>query len=204
MGKGPMDQIKEEEFRAIVCEIWKRISLLGRWTGSGAWGSEYAEDEDLMRRLGDIFWRKKNSFAINPTKYSDELWYSTLFLAQKSATNRGHGEALIAFWKNSSSDYHLQHNVGIILLLETPCPLVGPLVTFFTPHLKGLLYFSNLANSISPKLQGVFLSAWHNQHLHWCVGHTAWAPVGREGRSQAGPKGHQLEGGALRAPKLLV
>ena len=50
-----------------------------------------------------------------------------------------------------------------ILLLETPCSLVGPLVrwlvTFFTPHLKGLLYFSNLANSISPKLQGVFLSA---------------------------------------------
>ena len=117
MGKGPMDQIEEKEFRAVVCEIWKRISLLGRWTGSGAWGSEYAEDEELMRRLGDIFWRKKNSFAINPTKYSDELWYSTLFLAQKSATNRGHGEALIAFWKNSSSDYHLQHNVGIIILI---------------------------------------------------------------------------------------
>ena len=30
------------------------------------------------------------------------------------------------------------------------------------------------------------------------VGHTAWAPEGREGRSQAGPKGHKLE------PKLLV
>ena len=33
------------------------------------------------------------------------------------------------------------------------------------------------------------------------VGHTAWAPEGREGRSQAGPKGRQLEksgpGGAL-------
>ena len=55
MGKGPMDKIEEEEFRAIVCEIWKRISLLGRWTGSGAWGSEYAEDEELMRRLGEIF-----------------------------------------------------------------------------------------------------------------------------------------------------
>ena len=55
MGKGPMDKIEEEEFRAIVCEIWKRISLLGRWTGSGAWGSEFAEDEELMRRLGEIF-----------------------------------------------------------------------------------------------------------------------------------------------------
>ena len=37
-----------------------------------------------------------------------------------------------------------------------------------------------------------------------CVGHTAWAPEGREGRSQGGPKGHRLEVGARRAPKLLV
>ena len=36
------------------------------------------------------------------------------------------------------------------------------------------------------------------------VGHTAWAPVGREGRSQAGPKGRKLEVGARRAPRLLV
>ena len=40
--------------------------------------------------------------------------------------------------------------------------------------------------------------------LHWCMGHTAWAPDGREGRSQAGPKGRQLEVGARRAPRLLV
>ena len=26
----------------------------GRWTGTGAWGSEFSEDEELMRRLGDI------------------------------------------------------------------------------------------------------------------------------------------------------
>ena len=32
----------------------------------------------------------------------------------------------------------------------------------------------------------------------------AFAPEGREGRSQAGPKGHQLEIGARRAPKLPV
>ena len=36
--------------------------------------------------------------------------------------------------------------------------------------------------------------------LHCCVGHTAWAPEGREGRSQAGPKGRQIEVGARRAP----
>ena len=36
------------------------------------------------------------------------------------------------------------------------------------------------------------------------VGHTAWVPEGREGRSQAGPKGRKLEVGAQRAPKLLV
>ena len=28
----------------------------------------------------------------------------------------------------------------------------------------------------------------------------AWAPEGHEGRTQAGPKGHQLEAGARRAP----
>ena len=36
------------------------------------------------------------------------------------------------------------------------------------------------------------------------MGHTASAPKGREGRSQAGPKGYELEVGAQRAPKLLV
>ena len=36
------------------------------------------------------------------------------------------------------------------------------------------------------------------------VGHTAWAPGGGEGRSQAGPKGRQLEVGPRRGPRLLV
>ena len=36
------------------------------------------------------------------------------------------------------------------------------------------------------------------------MGHTVWALEGREGRSQAGPKGRQLEVGAQRAPRLLV
>ena len=30
------------------------------------------------------------------------------------------------------------------------------------------------------------------------MGHTAWAPEGREGCYQAGPKGRNLEGGARR------
>ena len=54
MGKGPLDLVNEKEFRAVVCEVFLRISLLGRWTGVGAWGSEFAEDEELMRRLGDM------------------------------------------------------------------------------------------------------------------------------------------------------
>ena len=29
----------------------------------------------------------------------------------------------------------------------------------------------------------------HYPIMHWCMGHTAWAPEGREGRYQAGPKG---------------
>ena len=42
------------------------------------------------------------------------------------------------------------------------------------------------------------------QWLHRYMGHTAWAPEGREGRSQRGPKGRKLEVGSRRAPKLLV
>ena len=40
--------------------------------------------------------------------------------------------------------------------------------------------------------------------MQCCVGHTAWAPEGREGKSQAGPKVRQLEVRAQRAPRLLV
>ena len=40
--------------------------------------------------------------------------------------------------------------------------------------------------------------------LHCCVGHTASAPEGREGRYQAGPKGRSLKIGARRVPRLLV
>ena len=54
MGKGPLDLVNEQEFRSVVCEIFLRISLLGRWTGGGVWGSQFAEDEELMRRLGDL------------------------------------------------------------------------------------------------------------------------------------------------------
>ena len=45
----------------------------------------------------------------------DELWYSTLFLAQKESTNRGHGEALVSYWSNSLGDYQLNHNVSLPL-----------------------------------------------------------------------------------------
>ena len=40
-----------------------------------------------------------------------------------------------------------------------------------------------------------------NYLMHQCVGHTT---EGRKGRSQAGPKGRQLEVGVQQAPRLLV
>ena len=44
--------------------------------------------------------------------------------------------------------------------------LVGSFVRHvFYAHLTRLLYFSNFANSISPKLLAVFLTNWHYQHL---------------------------------------
>ena len=35
-------------------------------------------------------------------------------------------------------------------------------------------------------------TVWTIPSLHCYVGHTAWAPEGREGRYQAGPKGRNL------------
>ena len=51
-----------------------------------------------------------------------------------------------------------------------------------------------------------YMHHWHIHHGYICVGHTAWAPVGRKGRSQEAysQKGLQLEVGARRAPRLLV
>ena len=63
--------------------------------------------------------------------------------------------------------------MDIILLPESPCSFVRPLVTKFQP--PGVLDASGVLDA-------------------------AWAPEGREGRSQGGPKGHQLEVGARRAP----
>ena len=40
--------------------------------------------------------------------------------------------------------------------------------------------------------------------MHCCVGHTARAAKGREGRCQAGPKGCYLEVGPCRAPKTSI
>ena len=47
----------------------------------------------------------------------------------------------------------------------------------------------------------VFLGGISHYLMHLCVGHTAWAPEGRERLSQAGPaEGHQLEVGAQQVP----
>jgi hypothetical protein len=107
-----LKQLTETEFQAVLYELYTRISLMGRWLGTEAWGKEQADDEELMQRYGS----KHCDWCIGYTHpYQspppDELWYSTLFLAQKEATSRGHGMALVAFWKNSLGDYFLNNNV---------------------------------------------------------------------------------------------
>ena len=51
-GKEPQQILDERDFRSLVYEIYQRINLMGRWTGSGAWGDHLSDDELLMRRLG--------------------------------------------------------------------------------------------------------------------------------------------------------
>ena len=45
-----------------------------------------------------------------------------------------------------------------------------------------------VALSRSPKIGFLCDCFWISVTIHRCVGHTTWAPKGREGRSQAGPK----------------
>ena len=89
------------------------------------------------------------------------------------------------------------------LLLESPCPSVCPFVTKFSASYtsgSGIIDVCIIHTCI--KIKDHMYGYMHHGHI--CVGHTAWAPEGREGRSQGGPKGHTLEVGARRAPKLLV
>ena len=41
------------------------------------------------------------------------LFYGVLMLAQKTASQFGDGEGALAMWKNSLSDYHDEHKVGV-------------------------------------------------------------------------------------------
>ena len=61
--------------------------------------------------------------------------------------------------------------------------------------------YTQFRTSVASRLATLFS---YHYLMQCCVGHTAWAPDGREGRSQAGPKGCQQEVGAQRAPRLLV
>ena len=110
----PLHQITELEFHEVLEEVWERINLMGRWRDTAAWGEEKKDDEELMWRYGEqrfiLHWlRKWHVLVLFPSP--DNLWTSSLFLAQKEATTRGHGAALVSFWKNSMGDYQLQHNV---------------------------------------------------------------------------------------------
>ena len=49
-----------------------------------------------------------------------------------------------------------------------------------------------------------YLYFWVNFIWEFCMGHSAWVSEGHEGQIQAGPKGHRLDVGAQRAPRLLV
>ena len=107
----PMHQITEQEFYKVLEEVWERINLMGRWQDTAAWGEEKKDDEELMWRYGEqrFFLQKMACFV--SISAPDNLWTSSLFLAQKEATTRGHGAALLSFWRNSMGDYQLQHNV---------------------------------------------------------------------------------------------
>ena len=96
----------------------------------------------------------------------------------------------------------------LIALQCNPTPRIALSVRWSVRH-KIWSYFQwdCSLNLVSARTQSSWIHASHYgymHHGHICVGHTAWAPEGREGRSQGGPKGRRLEVWARRAPKLLV
>ena len=107
----PMHQITEQEFYKVLEEVWERINLMGRWQGTAAWGEEKKDNEELMWRYGELRFFLQKMACFVSISAPDNLWTSSLFLAQKEATVRGHGAALVSFWRNSIGDYQLQHNV---------------------------------------------------------------------------------------------
>ena len=52
--KSPLQQLTKADFEALLEEIYLRINLMGRWLGIPAWGQDKHDDEELMRRYGDI------------------------------------------------------------------------------------------------------------------------------------------------------
>ena len=82
-----------------------------------------------------------------------------------------------------------------ILLLESPCPLVRWFVGSFVRRKYRIVLSRSLCLVCSRSLDQWWISGVCG--VIWTIIYTAWAPEGREGRSQ-------LEVGARRAPKLLV
>ena len=72
-------------------------------------------------------------------------------------------------WEKTKKNPSMMDFALHILLLETPCSSIRPSVRslvrhVFYDHLMRLLYFSNMANSISPKILSVFLTTVRRSH----------------------------------------
>ena len=52
--KSLLQQLTKADFDALLEEIYWRINLMGRWLGVVAWGQDKRDDEELMRRYGDV------------------------------------------------------------------------------------------------------------------------------------------------------
>ena len=76
---------------------------------------------------------------------------------------------------------------------------------FQVSHLKIPIHYPTPRNALSVRSSVKFFTPSNDtiQWRHCYVRHTAWAPEGREGQSQGGPKCRKVEVGARRAPKLL-
>ena len=76
----------EEMYEKLVRSLLDDIDLLGKWEEDN--GETDIEEQDFMQNF-----------------HKDLLFYGLMNLAQKFASQHGDGEAILAMWKNSLSDY---------------------------------------------------------------------------------------------------
>jgi len=106
----------KEEYCALISQALEHIELLSKWSADDPAvneGSPVMEDCAEQFIQDDLFSDAEQGDEVEPEQpdsmmnfHKDMTFYGILMLAQKSASQFGDGEAALAMWKNSITDYN--------------------------------------------------------------------------------------------------